>query len=572
MGVSFSSYIKKPRSFVDLLALCSALLIFLFLVTLFSTYLFPIYPDEIAVRVWLSRTIYDFPEKISVYPSCEGFLQSLPITWFVPGVIEWVIHGNLEDIRVLRLLGIVGELILISILVHQLSTVPNVENPTKGSKQSKAYWSVLYSAVFVISILSIGVLPVFLVTNRQEQIVLPVVALLLALLAYIDRHTGTAIRGSREIYVILIFLVLTSLVLYSHPKGIFLTPFLLLIGFLIYRRLENKVLVFFGSIFVLLLLVQSYLAWKHTFQCAASPDLNSLLKSFYIDPADITNNPRLFIDELLRSLGNFDKYIKQLTFQQFADASYLPSLPVGLRATLANFVMKINILVMFFGILLLLPHFYIKDVLQGRLASMNLVLIVLLGCTLASASLSLTKNWYDAGYIYVMLVIVCVFIFVGNKHKALKQSVVIGGLIYLSCTAIFSLIIFNYRYLPAFWEGFEGPGISIKTYDYQRATKEIAASSKACAVDPIASKGVIFDDYTYLYFQKSQKPMAITYVLFLKDQALVDFVAKSGSAGIVTRCSSIPKVYLPYAISSGLVCCVPHEALQKVAKDGASSL
>jgi hypothetical protein len=572
MGNCIPRYFKNPQSLIHLLALLSVLLIALFIVTLVTSYLFPIYPDEIAVRVWLSRTIYDFPEKISIYPTCEGFLQKLPVMWFLPGLIEWVIHGNLGDLRILRLVGIIGELTIISILVHQLSNIECKENMVKGSKHSRSYWSVLYSTVFVIAILSIGVLPVFLVTNRQEQIVLPLVALLLAIFANIGRHAGAPIQRNKILWMVLTYLVLTSLILYSHPKGIFLSPFLILIGFQIFRMLENKMFMTFGFLAVMAMIAQSYFAWKHTFQCTTSPDLNSLLKSFYIDPAEIINNPRLFKDDLLQSLGKFHKYIKQLTFQQNVDASYLPFIPVGWSAAIANFFIKMNILVMFIFALVLLPLFYIKDILQGRLASMNLMLIVLLGCVLMGASLSLTKNWYDAGYIYVMLVIVCVFIFVGNNHKSLKQSVVVGSLIYLSCTAIFSQAIFNYRYLPAFWGGFNGPGISIKTYDYPRAISDISASSKACAIDPVLSQGVIFDDYTYLFFQKSQKPMAITYVLYLKDQALADFVAGSGSDGMVMRCTSIPKAYLPYVKKSGSVCCVPHEALLKVTKDGSSGL
>ena len=572
MGLSFSSYIKKPLGHIDLLVLISMLLIVMFSITMVTSYFFPIYPDEVTVRVWLSRTIYDFPEKISIYPTCEGFLQKLPITWFLPGLIEWVIHGNLGDVRILRLLGIIGELVLISILVHQLTISDCIGDTIRGAKKSMSLRLVLRSTGFVISILSIGVLPIFLVTNRQEQIVLPLVALMLMVVANIDKHSEVQIQKKKILLETSIYLISVSLILYSHPKGIFLSPFFMLIGFQIFRRYKNRGPMVFGVLVVMALLVQSYVAWKYTFQCAKTPELNSLLKSFYIDLSEAIHDPRLFFDELLRSLGNFDKYIKQLTFQQYTDASYLPSIQIEEFATLANLVIKMNTLVMFFGALVFLPFFYIKDVLNGRLISLNLVLIVLLVSVLTGASLSLTKNWYDAGYLYVMLVIVCVFIFAGNKHKPLKKSVVVAGLIYLSCTAIFSQAVFNYRYLPAFWEGFEGPGISIKTYDYQQALNDILASSRACAIDPVASKGVIFDDYTYFFFQKSQKPMAISYILYLKNQALADFVAESGSAGMVTRCTSIPRAYLPYVKKTGSVCCVPQEALKKVAKDGTSSL
>lgn len=561
---------KRPR-LIELLILCSALLFALFFITLVTSYFFPIYPDEIAVRVWLSRTIYDFPDKISVYPTCEGFSQELPIMWFLPGLIEWAIHGNLGDARVFRLIGIIGELILISILVHQLSTTACEVSTANGAKQPSQFLKKLYSTMFVISILSIGVLPIFLVTNRQEQLLMPLVAILLAIFANSDRYTEAPSQKKYIKLSVLIYLISTSLILYSHPKGIFLSPFLLLIAFQVFRKLKNRLLVVLGYLIVMTLFIQSYAAWKHTFECAATPDLNLLLKSFYIDPADIVRNPRLFFDEFIHSLGNFDKYIRQLTFQQNVGINYLPSVSVGQRAALANFVMKANILTMLVGTLVILPYFYIKDILQGRLISINLVLFVLLGCILMGASLSLTKNWYDAGYVYVMLVIVIVFVFVGNKHKPLKQSIVVGVLIYLSATSIFSQTIFNYRYLPAFFRGFGGPGISIKTYDYQRAQSDISASAKACAIDPVNSKGVIFDDYTYFFFQKSQKPMAITYVLYLKDKALFDFVADSGSAGIVTRCTSIPKAYLPYTKVTGSVCCVPQEALVKVAKDGSSN-
>ena len=62
-------------------------------VTLLTCYLFPIYPDEIQSRFWLSRLPYDFPVKISGAPTCVStFTQSIPATMYVPGLVNWVLH------------------------------------------------------------------------------------------------------------------------------------------------------------------------------------------------------------------------------------------------------------------------------------------------------------------------------------------------------------------------------------------------------------------------------------------------------------------------------------------------
>ena len=108
-------HIRSRLSKVDFLWIVSIALIIVLFFTLLTIYFFPIYPDEIQARLWLSRLPYDFPVKISASPICvSSYFQAIPITFYIPSIINWILHGQLESILALRRIGF---LILISWLI-----------------------------------------------------------------------------------------------------------------------------------------------------------------------------------------------------------------------------------------------------------------------------------------------------------------------------------------------------------------------------------------------------------------------------------------------------------------------
>ena len=118
--------------------------------------------------------------------------------------------------------------------------------------------------------------------------------------------------------------------------------------------------------------------------------------------------------------------------------------------------------------------------------------------------------------------------------------------------------------------GFSGPGVSIAKYDSIKTRNDLHAASLSCDIDPVQSKKVVVDDYTYLHFQKSKWPMAITYIwLCCDDESTRDiffrqFVSKLDSDGLVVNCTSLLAPLMPFVKREGNVCCIPKNDLKKL--------
>ena len=546
---------------IDWVALVSTGLIGIFAITLLTSYMFPIYPDEIQARFWLSRLPYDFPEKIGGAPICVStFSQPLPATMYVPGWIDWVLHGNLQDFHALRLVGLMIAILWVAGLAYYFR-----DRAWKGSThEARAPGSHrlnLYTAGFFIAVFSVGVFPIFLILNRGDQFIPPSLVLLLFLFLASNRLEQKN-QPWQMLGLTVMYFVAVSLVLSGHGKGLFLTPLLVMVGWRLFRRFNNRPLFVFATALLGWHVAQAYSAFKYAFQCSEVPAFAAELGSFYFDPASLFYDPRHFFDQAYHSLLRFEKYLDQLSFQSKTDIGYLPSLPLDSFANSANIFLRLDFAIAFFAIVVLLPvRYYRNDVASGRFVTINATLLILLVCSLASAIFNLPKNWYDAGYLYALLAIIWIF-FIGENFRGIFQKPIARMLfLYLGCTALLSQAVFIHRYLPAFWDGYAGPGISIVNYDHEKALDDLTATSRICGIDPVHSKGVIVDDYTYLYYQKSKQPIAFSYVHYVysgKLDSIARFLSEVDSSGLVTRCRSLPlpASYRNFTRKAGDLCCI----------------
>jgi hypothetical protein len=553
---------------IDWTAFISMALIISFCTTLCTVYFFPIYPDEIQVRFWLSRLPYDFPEIINGAPTClSSFFQHRPLTMYLPGLIDWMVHGRLERIPELRQVGFIVAFTWVAGLAFYLNArVKNIQFQVEN--QLSFSLRALYIVGFIIAIFSVGVFPFFLVTNRGEQLILPAVVLLIAIFL-ISKHMGHKGHWVKNVVLIVLYFVGASLILYGHAKGLFLTPFIIIVGWQICSHFRSRLPFILAMILLVIHIVQDISALKYAFQCSEMPHYEAMLKSFSIDPASLFYDPRHFFDQVFQSLIRLPKYLHQLGFQEQTDIAYLPGLPLATSAKYANIFVKLNLTVAFFTMMIALPcRYYRKDVATNRFFTVNLVLLALFVCALISAIFNLPKNWYDAGYLYALLLIIIIFFIGENFSKVFQKTAARKFFLYLGAVALLSQAVFIHRNLPAFMAGYAGPGVSIAKYDSIKTRNELTAASRACNIDPVRSKKVVVDDYTYLYFRKSKWPMAITYIGFLNDDKSVrQFFLEADSDGLVIHCESwiFNKPYiLPFVKREGEICCISKDDLKKL--------
>lgn len=540
-------------------------LIAVFGFTLLTAYYFPIYSDEIQVRYWLSRLPYDFPEKISGAPRClSSFFQPIPSTMYIPGLINWAVHGTLESPTSLRPVGLIVALLWSAGLAFYLYTKAK-SDLVQGVKQLSNGMLGLNVTGFIIALFAIGVFPIFLVTNRNEQLILPAVVLLITVFLVSD-HLGA--KGSlwQRIGLIILYFTAVSLALYGHAKGIFLTPVFVIIGWSVCRHFKSRLSFALVMALLAMHIAQAYLTWKYAFQCSEMPRFESWTKSYSFDPLSLFYDPLYFFDQAYHSVIRFTLYVQQLGFQEWTDVNYLPSLPLDTPAELANILIKLNFTITFFALMFFLPYqYYRKDVLAGRFITANLALLTLFVCALISAIFNLPKHWYDAGYLYALLLIILIFFLGENFNGQLQKAVARKIFLYLGMVALLSQLVFVNRNLPAFMAGYAGPGIPVGKYESNKTHDDLVAASRTCDIDPVHSKRIVVDDFTYGYFQKSQWPMSITYIwLDNDDESRRQFFSKVDSDGLVVYCSSVPAQYKPFVKKEGNICCIPKNQLKNV--------
>ena len=168
------------------------------------------------------------------------------------------------------------------------------------------------------------------------------------------------------------------------------------------------------------------------------------------------------------------------------------------------------------------------------------------------------------GY-YALLLIILVFFVGENYPDVFRKNAAKKVFLYAGSAALLSQAVFIHRNLPEFLNGYTGPGVRIAKTHSKKIDADIGAASLACGIDPVRSKGLIVDDYTYLYFRKSKWPMGITYVELKNDTKSVrNFYATRGSDGMIVHRPGFPEPYLATAKCKGEVCCLSRDALKKV--------
>lgn len=559
---------KAPQEYlkrINWIAFISIALIIVFGMTLCTTYFFPIYPDEIQIRFNHSRLPYDFPEFISGAPMClSTYSHAIPATMYLPGMIDWAVHGRLESHPALRQVGIFVAFLWVAGLAFYL--IAKAKNSLiQGEIQISCGLRSIDITGFIIAIFSIGVFPIFLITNRNEQLILPSVVLLITIFI-VSGHPGYRNNWRQKIGLMLLYFVAVSLIIYGHPKGLFLSPLFVIVGWELFRHFKSRWPFVFAMALLALHITQALFVWKYSYQCSEMPQLADMLKSYSFDPASLFYDPFHFFDQAYQSLLRFPKYLDQLGFQEKTDISYLLALPLAKSAMFANIFIKLNAAVAFFALMVLMPYqYYRKDIVTGRFVSVNLALLVLFACALISAIFNLPKHWYDAGYLYALLLIILIF-FIGENFPGIFQKPAARKVyIYLGAVALMSQALFINRNLSAFMHGYAGPGVSIAKYDSNKALDELAAASRACNIDPVHSKKIVVDDYTYLYFQKSKLPMPITYIWMLPDdKSRRQFFSKVDSDGLVVNCTPMLAPYMPFVKREDNVCCIPKDKLKNL--------
>jgi hypothetical protein len=329
--------------------------LFFLLLSLYTIYLFPLFPDEIAVRPYLSRLPYDFPYRAGGVGACfSNFYQIIPFTQFLPGGINWLIHGLVESPTSLRQIGL---LIFITwFLVFSGYAIRKTKEISKGIGSYHILPVSLIAALFFI-----GVYPIFLILNRNEQMFFPSIIILIGIFL-ISSYKLYFSNLIKKLLILLLFIITTSLILYAHGKALFLLPFFIIVGWKLSKIFYKSNLVFILIVgFLSINTIEGFIVWKKLYRCPDYLEFELFLKSFAIDPTLLVTDTREFLIKLYISLTRTTEYLGHIIFKKDYIWNYLPPQKETYLVTAANLLIKINVSLLFIGTLFGVVIFYLRD-------------------------------------------------------------------------------------------------------------------------------------------------------------------------------------------------------------------
>lgn len=512
---------------------------------------FPIYPDEITIRSWLSRSVFDFPWHINVIPSSDNFKSRLPLIWYFSSFVEWCVHGCINSLYSLRLVGVASYVTMAILLTFLLL-----------NKTQKNIFNLITGLAIVLSCISIGVLPVFLIMNRPEQNIL--IGLIILLLVYYHNYRKDYDKKS-IILSLICFYFCVSLMLYMHAKSLYLTPAYFLITYTITSRLKTRRYTYFNFLLLSLLIISNLLAWQAELLYAHLPSVKTYMDSFNIHLSELFLNTQNFLGQLNQSLID-DKslLLSKLIFQNVTDINYMPSLSTNVD--IINKMLEINVMLLSLYLLIALVIGYGKDIYNKNYLSPRLLLLFIMLSIIGGNLLNITKTWYDVGYFWAIVMIIFIAHLQESVAKKLNQIITICIFCYLIMIAIFSLIVFQQNYKKPLLTDFAGPGVNLSHFNYQNYQQEMKKVTQHCLGNNKSPHGLVLDDYTYLYFKKFKFPILITFINNHTDSnQFPKFINANQLGAIIIRCTYLPIVpnfQEKNVIRLGDICCISNDKLQ----------
>lgn len=555
--IKHSSSIKILSRIAFLLAI---LLIGLCIRLAYTTYLFPIYPDEIAERILLSRIGYDFPIKFDLMPMCHALSSAYPKLWYLPGFFDWLLYSQIFNLKTFRFVGILLSWCVFLLLSVQVSYKNINVLPKKYSK----FLFFLLILGCTLAFFNMGVVPFSLVTNRPETVIL---FWLILSVIFFERPVTTNVQ---KVWVTTGFFICITMLLYAHAKTFLLTPVFCIIAHRLFSHFKNKYIYLSLWILFVLILVNNYFLWTSTFTlCPDSAAVNKIFASFNVDLHHLLNNTKLFFLELYNNLLDYQVEIDRITLQSAPEVNYLPSLTVTPAINLFNQLLKWNYLVLFFILLIANSISYGRNILRHQFITLNLLSLTLIVCSFFNVLINSSKHWYDAAYLWSLFVVAGMIYCSGQIPHLLKRKTTYLAMIYFFIMAIISVSILIKEYEPLFLNGFSGPSISLVNYDYKKTKNNLDNLARLCGIDPEHSNNLIVDDLTYHHFQKSKYPLAYTYLFYGSDQYFLShFWNKFQIDGLIIRAAHVPEpLRNKYATQIGSLICIPKKNIEAFFKE-----
>lgn len=441
----------------------------------------PIYPDEIAYKIFLERFFINGGYKQSVTPYCiSGFMVSPPLV-LIPAAATWAgllwLDSGWASYRLLPLMAL--------LLIPCMLSINSHFSEKKSSWQS-------------IMLITIGPVIYGLLILRPEIFIILGGLTIFVLSKFLLKNGPVSARLSISIVVLYIY----SVLVYMHPKALYLTP-LLLFGFLFSAFLLREKWMCISYIIGSFIMV-GWLAWAslnlHNIQfisCPEVPAIQSLMGKQAVNILAVLNDWSQFWGGVSQAFGAdiFHKTISQLSFKSNFDIGYLPGLQsVGVIDVFANIV---NISLIFLSLIAVLSAPYL---LREKISIYeNILGLALMAGYFAPFFLNLTRHWYEISF-FIGGLMVLLGIYYPNfpdltRCSGIRSTKSWQFWSWLLIGASILNLLLEYKYFfKNFINRYEGPGISVFA-DRSDVDRKVASLLKENSVN--FNESLIIDDLTY---------------------------------------------------------------------------
>lgn len=457
-----------------------------FFIAFFLASYFPIYPDEIADKILWQRFLIAGGLKQSLAPECfEGFLVETPL-FLRPAGFLWSLASSMPlGYFSYRLLP----LILISFIFYFM--IRNTKSILAG-----------------ISLLGLTLGP----ASYALTILRPEIFFISAGLISYKIGSGNYNQRGFKFYcfVLLMMFMLSSVILFMHPKSIYMMPLILISSVFFTFRLNSlhavkyPILLIFILIIVLTVLDAIALHKLQLLSCKKYPDLENIMNSQALNPLDAFDSfdKLFFIATKLLSTESFELLVNQVSIGKIRAGGAFPSADGNIVLNITN---KLVIYLLLYYIYNIIVSSF--TILKTSTASVILALFFCLGTVIPSFN-SLVKTWYDCGYLIsgISLTSALCSVEFQRKNNRIDQIFICSVLMLI---ILMSLLQNAVIYTAEFKRGYVGPSIlNFSDQEQLRNLLDFDPEWKRVSSDEI----VVADDLTYDLVSHHPSVIPVTYL------------------------------------------------------------
>lgn len=490
----------------------------------------PVLPDEVANLYYGSRVLID-GGRIQIWPLCtsERWVE-LP-QYLIPLNVLQSLWSYINNPLQLRILGVF--ICLVTLYIIYINT-----------SQTKKFTLVAFGLI------SIGTLPLNLVSHRAEYLFLPYLAALLIFARSIN------ISNFRHAFLSLTFASVVLLMgCMLHPKYLLFSP-TLIVGFIYLMFILKRWYLLLIIGYLLICIYKIYQIDYFQFaQCTEVLRVEIENRSFNIDPNLIFSNLTQFIREVKENLGEdrLLKFFSRILFHfNYSDQiNFLPNLQFNYLLNIFRVGLNTAILAVLSAALFMLVIFNILSINSlikntgGNRVSIGVFFIVEIG-VLINFILNKSGNYYDSPFWVVSLIFIMVSLAAldsniakFNAHIILKLNNIFGFnflknikiLFVVICIINLIYVIYAITYQVIMSRNQNGINLFNKnTYSNQNKFDVISSELGIKDQDKIIS-----DDYGYFFVKSHPISTPLTWLMHgiiysddefvkLDEQAKIDYI------------------------------------------------